>query len=133
MVKRDILHKDEELDVLPYYAKVALTLSVYLKNKKIASKVHLANLFFIKRGSDAKPLNISDFLSVDDKMLNLRKNHLKDIRDKLDKKQELIWEYFPPRKLIQFFYATNDEGVGKPIERIFIDIDRQINSWRGWR
>jgi hypothetical protein len=61
-------------------------------------------------------------------MLLLRKNHLKDIRDKLNEKQELIWEYFPPRKFVQFYYATNDEGVGKPIDRIFIDIDRRKHT-----
>ena len=77
-------------------------------------------------------------------MLKLRKNHLKDVRNELSEKQALIWDYFVPRKLIQMFYATNSEkrvfsdslnqkfrdkeGIGKPIERIFIDIDRQRHS-----
>jgi len=128
MVKRDILHENKELDVLPYYSKVASALSGYLKDKKIASKVHLSNFFFLKRGSNTKPIYINDFNSVNNEMLSLRKNHLKDIRDKLNEKQQLIWVYFPPRKLVQLFYATNDEGVGKEIERIFIDIDRRKNS-----
>ena len=128
MEKRGLLHAFGELDVLPYYAKVASALLDFLKDKKIASKVHLPNLFFLKRGSKEKPLYIDDFSAVDENMLKLRKFHLKEIRDKLNEKQQLIWEYFPPRKLSQFFYATNDEGVGKPIDRIFIDIDRRKNT-----
>jgi hypothetical protein len=49
---------------------------------------------------------------------------LDDVRKKLSSRQQLIWEYFIPRHLSDFFYATNSEGAGKPIERIFIDIDR---------
>ncbi len=128
MKEGDILHLNGELDVLDYYSKTASALADFLKDKEIASKVHLPNFFFLKRGSKEKPLFIDDFSVVDSKMLSFRKNHLKDIRKKLNEKQELVWEYFPPRKLIQFFYATNGEGVGKPIERIFIDIDRRKHS-----
>lgn len=128
MVKRGILYINEELDVLPYYAKIAPILKNYLKDKRIASKVHLPNFFFLKRGSNFKPLFIDDFNSINNKMLKLRKFHLKEIREKLNMKQGLVWEYFPPRKLIQFFYATNNEGVGNEIERIFIDIDRRKHS-----
>lgn len=35
-----------------------------------------------------------------------------------------IWNYFLPRKLADFFYATNGEGEGKRIDRIFFDLDR---------
>jgi hypothetical protein len=42
----------------------------------------------------------------------------------LTKTQEKIWLYFPPNKPVEFFYATNSEHPGKPIERIFIDVDR---------
>ena len=127
-MKKDVLYAFGELDVLPYYAKTASLLKNFLQNKKIASKVHLPNFFFLKRGSKEKPLYIDDFSAVDENMLKLRKFHLKEIRDKLNEKQQLIWEYFPPRKLSQFFYATNDEGAGKPIERIFMDIDRRKNT-----
>lgn len=125
---KNILYYNGQLDVLYYYSKIASGLRNFLKGKKIASKVHLPDLFFLKRGSDTEPLYIGDFSAVNEKMLSLRKAHLKEVRDKLSKKQELIWIYFPPRKFVQFFYATNDEGVGKPIERIFIDIDRRKHS-----
>lgn len=128
MVKKGILNSVGQLDVLDYYSKIAPALKDFLKGKKIASKVHLSDFFFLKRGSNAKPLHIEDFSSVNNKMLSLRKNHLKEVRDKLSNKQQLVWEYFPPRKLIQFFYATNDEGVGGKIDRVFIDIDRRKHS-----
>lgn len=128
MKKEKILHKGGQLDVLAYYSQVANVLRGFLKEKEISSKVHLPNFFFLKRGSNTKPLYVGDFSVVNEKMMGLRKSHLKEVRDKLNKKQELVWEYFPPRKLIQFFYATNNESVGKPIERIFIDIDRGEHS-----
>lgn len=125
---KDILHIRKELDVLDYYSKTAPILKDFLKDKKIASKVHLPAFFFLKRGSNTKPLYINDFSSIDSKMLSLRKAHLNDVRDKLNEKQELVWTYFPPRKLSQLFYAANNEGVGKPIDRIFIDIDRRKHT-----
>ncbi len=129
MRKRDkVLYLNEEFDVLPYYSRAAPLLFNFLKNKEIASKIHLEDLFFLKRGSKNKPLYINDFSVVDKKMLKLRKLHLKDVRNKLNEKQVLVWDYFVPRKLIQFFYATNGEGIGKPIERIFIDIDRRKHT-----
>jgi hypothetical protein len=127
-MKKGILYERGELDVLPYYAKVVKCLKDFLKDKEIASKVHLSDLFFLNRGSNKKPLFICDFSSVNEKMLSLRKNHLKDVKNQLSEKQQLVWEYFPPRKLIQFFYACNGESAGKPIERIFIDIDRRKHS-----
>ncbi len=127
-MKKGILNINGQLDVLFYYSLAAPALKNFLANKKIATKIHLPNFFFLRRGSDIKPLYISDMSCVDSKMLGLRNAHLKDVKDKLSEKQALIWRYFPPRKLVQFFYATNDEGVGKPIERIFIDIDRRKHS-----
>ena len=47
-----------------------------------------------------------------------------DVKQQLSETQVLMWEYFLPRKLIDLFYATNNEH-GEKIERIFIDIDRQ--------
>ncbi|MDP2925356.1 MAG: hypothetical protein Q8N99_03225 [Nanoarchaeota archaeon] len=148
MKKVGILYSTGKLDVLSFYSKIAPLLAGFLKNKKIASKVHISNMFFLKRGSNSRPLYIGDFSSIDDKMLKLRLNYLKDIREQLNEKQELIWEYFPPRKLSRFFYATNSErrslsdslnlkkhqrfrdgeGMGKPIDRIFIDINRRRHS-----
>jgi hypothetical protein len=126
---KKILYSRGELDVLDYYSKTAVYLKRFLKGKMLASKISLPDFFFIKRGSKEKPLFIEDFRFVDEKMLELRKgNHLKDVKSELNEKQILIWEYFVPRKLVQFFYATNGENPGKPVSRIFIDIDRKKQS-----
>ncbi|MEI7557375.1 MAG: hypothetical protein WCJ45_00525 [bacterium] len=49
------------------------------------------------------------------------------MKDQLTPKQVLLRQYFVPRKLINFFYACNNE-YGNTMDRIFIDIDRQSNS-----
>ncbi|UZE94024.1 MAG: hypothetical protein IB618_00400 [Candidatus Pacearchaeota archaeon] len=122
---QDILKPFGKTDVLSYYSAIANKLKNFLKNKEIASKVWLPFGFFIKRGSKAQPLYIEEFSVVDNKLLELRsKTNLKRARDKITKQQDKIWGYFPQAKLIDFFYATNREGKGKPIDRIFFDIDR---------
>jgi hypothetical protein len=81
--------------------------------------------YFLKRGSNSKPLYVRDLKLVDEKFLKLRaKGHLKDFKDELSEKQILLWQYFVSRKPMNFFYATNGEGVGKGMGRIFIDIDK---------
>ena len=126
---KDILSPFGSLDVLYYYSIVAEKLKDFLKGKEIAVKIWLSNLkgipFFLKRGSNSPPLYIEDFRVVDEKMLRLRAEHgLGEAKNKLTSKQELVWEYFVPRKLMDFFYACNKEGQGRKIERVFIDIDK---------
>ncbi|MFH0835870.1 MAG: hypothetical protein V1834_01780 [Candidatus Micrarchaeota archaeon] len=115
------------LDVLGYYSVVARKLTRYLKGKEIAAKNWIPGMRFqiLKRGSKQKPLFIEDLAAaVNDGFLELRKLHLKEARSKLSEKQALAWEYFVPRKLSDLLYATNNEGAGKPIERVFLDLDK---------
>ncbi|HBB04881.1 TPA: hypothetical protein DCZ39_08625 [Patescibacteria group bacterium] len=82
----------------------------------------------LKRGTKNPPLFIDDFDEIDEKYLELRAtHHLDEVKDQLTSKQILLRKYFVPRKLINFFYACNNE-YGNTIDRIFIDIDRQDNS-----
>lgn len=82
----------------------------------------------LKRGTKCEPLHIEDFKEIDEKYLKLRADHhLDDVKDQLTPKQVLLRQYFVPRKLINLFYACNNE-YGNVIDRIFIDIDRQTNS-----
>jgi len=118
-------------DVIVYYSKIAALAKMkkFLKGKEIATKILLTKgiPYFIKRGSKEPPLYIDELTkAVNSKFLDLRKTRqgISKIRGKLSKQQEKVWDYFPPRKLMDFFYATNNEGVGKPLERIFMDIDR---------
>lgn len=127
-MKKGVLYKRGELDVLLYYSKVSKFLEKFLKGREIATKTVLPNFTFLKRGSKDKPLFISDLKVIDKKMLDLRKKHLDEVKDKLKDKQVLVWQYFVPRKPVNFFYATNGEKPGKPIDRVFIDIDRQSHT-----
>lgn len=123
----DIIRPFGYTDVLFYYSVVAEKLKGFLKGKEIATKIWLphSNIpFFLKRGSKQTPLYIEDFSCVDEEMLRMREKDLASAKCKLSEKQALLWDYFVPRKLIDFFYATNKEKPGRPIERIFIDIDR---------
>lgn len=124
---KNILKPFGGLDVLYYYTLVSPYLKKFLKGKEIATKIWLPKgiPFFLKRGSKNPALYIQDLECVDEKMLRLRAKHgLKEVENKISKKQILVWNYFVPRKLMDFFYATNNEGQGKQIERIFIDIDK---------
>ncbi len=128
---KNILRPFGHTETLLYYGIVAQKLKKYLKGKEIATKVWLpfGNIpVFLRRGSKEEPLYIEEFCkAVDDKLLNVRKEieHLKNAENKITKQQAKVWTYFPPRKLTDFFYATNNEGAKKPIERIFFDIDRK--------
>jgi hypothetical protein len=127
IVGKDVLKPFGETDVLLFYALVSSRLKKFLKGKELATKVLLpdSNLpKLIHRGSKEEPLYIDEMKEVDEEFLSLRKAHLGDVREKLNKTQQKIWEYFPPRKLMDFLYATNNEGVDRQIDRVFIDIDR---------
>jgi hypothetical protein len=130
-MKKSILYQYGELDCLLYYSKVSHYIKKMLKSKEIATKTILEDGKFIKRGSNSPQLYIEDLeygKNINENFLKLRVGkHLDEVKEKLTEKQILIWKYFVPRKMINFFYACNNE-YGKNIERIFIDIDRQNNS-----
>lgn len=124
---KEVLKPFGSFDVLYYYSKIASKLERFMKGKELAVKVYLPKgiPYYLKRGSNSQPLFIQDLKQVDERMLKLRAIFgLTEARDKLRGKQALIWEYFVPRKLINFFYACNGEHPHGKIERIFIDIDK---------
>lgn len=122
----DMLHSTGELDTLPYYAEVASTLKEFLKGLEIATRIWLPNgMRLLKRGSKLEPLYIDELaVAVDQKMLELRHLHLDEARPDLTLLQDKVWQYFFPRKFLDFLYNTNGEGEGRPISRLFFDIDR---------
>jgi hypothetical protein len=125
----DVIKPYGGTDVLLLYAIAGAKLKKFLKGKELASKVWLpqGNIkFFLNRGSNKPKLFIDDLVeAVTTEFLEIRnKHHLKDVEKELSEKQRLVWSYFPPRKLMDFFYATNTEGAGKAIDRVFFDMDR---------
>jgi hypothetical protein len=126
---KDVLNPFGETEVLLYYGIVGSKLTNFLKGKELAAK----NWFppkgglpkVLKRGSKDEPIYIEEFVeAITPEFLSLRKMHLDEARSKLTHSQEKVWRYFVPRKLSDWFYATNNEGEGKPIDRIFFDLDR---------
>lgn len=129
----DVLKPFNHTETLLFYSIVSEGLKGYLKGKEIASKNWMphGNIpFLIKRGSKEEPLFVEDFAEVDIDFLKLRseKEHLSDVKGKISKTWEKIWNYFLPRKLSDFFYATNNETPGKNIDRIFFDIDKGVKA-----
>ncbi|MEM3555425.1 MAG: hypothetical protein QXF56_01770 [Candidatus Micrarchaeia archaeon] len=126
---KDVVKPFGEVDVLLYYGIVGSKLVGFLKGKELAAK----NWFppkgglptVLKRGSKEEPLYIDEFVdAITPGFLSLRGKHLEEVRDKLAPSQQKVWRYFVPRKLSDLFYATNNEGEGKSIDRIFFDLDR---------
>ncbi len=119
-----------EIDVLLFYAIVAHKLKDYLENREIAAKIWMPKgkvRFLLKRGSKLEPLYAEELVeAVDLDFLELRskEEHLKDAKNEITGLQNKVWQYFLPRKLADFFYATNHENPGGEIDRIFFDIDR---------
>ena len=119
-----------QTDVLLLYAIAADKLKKYLKDREIASKIWLPKghvRYLLKRGSKLEPLYVNELIeAVDLDFLELRsmEEHLKDAKNDITDLQNRVWQYFLPRKLADFFYATNHESPGGEIDRIFFDIDR---------
>jgi DNA primase len=126
--KPDVIRPSGEIEVLPYYAAVAQRLVKFLGNREIGTKVWIPNgPQLLKRGSKMEPLTVTEFVkNVNDDFIEIRKNvkSLGDAAEKLNPVQSKIWNYFLPRKLCDFFYATNFEGAGRGMDRIFYDIDK---------
>lgn len=119
-----------QTDVLLLYAIAAEKLKKYLNNREVASKIWLPKghvRYLLKRGSKLEPLYVNELIeAVDLDFLEFRskEEHLKDAKNEITDLQNKVWQYFLPRKLADFFYATNYENPGGEIDRIFFDIDR---------
>ncbi|WP_424354887.1 hypothetical protein [Methanobacterium sp. MBAC-LM] len=119
-----------QTDVLLIYAIAAGRLKKYLGDRELAGKIWMPSgrmRYLIKRGSKLEPLFVHELeKAVTLEFLELRSKteHLSSAKKEITDVQAKVWQYFLPRKLSDFFYATNHEGPGKDIDRIFFDIDR---------
>jgi hypothetical protein len=126
----DILRPYGEQDVLAYYGLIAQKLETYLQGRELATRTWLPQgriRSVVKRGPPATPLYIRQLAgAVTPQMMNVRAKYanLEEARHVLSPDQALVWYYFPPRRFVEFHYATNREGQGREINRIFYDIDR---------
>ena len=128
----DVVRPFGHAETLLYYALVAPSLKKFLRGKLVAAKNWLPKgpmPYLIKRGSKEEPLSVQELCdAVTPEFLEVRRatEHLEDAKPKLSKVQQKVWGYFLPRKLNDFFYATNGESSGKPIDRVFFDLDRGV-------
>jgi len=119
-----------QTDVLLIYAIAAGKLKKYLGDRELAGKIWMPSgrmRYLLKRGSKLEPLFVHELeKAVTLEFLELRSKteHLSSAKKEITDVQAKVWQYFLPRKLSDFFYATNHEGPGKEIDRIFFDIDR---------
>jgi hypothetical protein len=126
----DVLRPYGELDVLAHYGLIAQKLEAYLHGRELATRTWLPQgriRVMVKRGSREPPLYIGQLArAVTPELMKARSKfaHLEAARHVLSPDQALAWFYFVPRKYVEFHYATNREGEGREINRIFYDIDR---------
>jgi len=122
-----ILKPYGKLDVLYYYSLISKKLKNFLDKREIATRMWLPNgPRILKRGSQITPLYVDELMKYTTKdFLKIRSTgSLPNYKNKLNKIQIKIWEYFVPRKYSDFLYATNKEHPGKSLDRIYFDIDR---------
>ncbi|MFH0714477.1 MAG: hypothetical protein V1847_01540 [Candidatus Diapherotrites archaeon] len=129
-LKKSALKPFGQTDCLPYYIAVASKLRGFLKDKMLSTKILIPNgPKILKRGSEIEPLYVDELAQVgSESFWKLRKKHLDEVRAQLSPLELKAWTYFYPRKYAELLYATNGEGVGLSIERIFFDIDRKGRS-----
>jgi hypothetical protein len=130
--RKDVLKPYGQTDVLLLYAIIADKIGPYLAGREIASRIWLPNKgggrpYIIKRGSKDEPLYARELAeAVTPEFLKIREEEEKLSRaeEDLTPVQRKVWRYFVPRKLINFFYATNTEDPSGGIDRVFLDLDR---------
>ncbi|MCJ7506310.1 hypothetical protein MUP05_07590 [Candidatus Bathyarchaeota archaeon] len=110
--EQDALKPFGQLDVLLLYAIVSSELERFLGDREIASKVWLKQRTLLNRGSQLPPLRVEEIAGkVTPDLLRARaKMGLAEARGTLNDVAEKIWRYFPPRKLCDYFYATNKKA-----------------------
>ncbi|MGB9979335.1 hypothetical protein [Methanobacterium sp.] len=119
-----------QTDVLLLYGIAASKLKKYLGDRELAGKIWMPSgrmRYLLKRGSKLEPLfahELEEAVTLEFLELRSKTEHLSSAKGELTDLQAKVWQYFLPRKLSDFFYATNYEGPGKEIDRIFFDIDR---------
>jgi len=116
------------LDVLPYYSCVAEGLSGFLGKREIATRIWIpGGPKLLKRGSLLEPLTAAELSANVDRGFAEERAAAKSLAEAaqaITPARKKIWQYVFPRKLCDLFYATNSEGAGRPMDRIFFDIDR---------
>jgi hypothetical protein len=126
----DVLRPYGELDVLAYYGLIAQKLETYLHGRELATRIWPPQAkirSIIIRSPYSHPLFIQQLAhAVTPEMMSARAKfkNLEAAKHALSPDQALVWLYFPSRRMIELYYATNREGEGREINRVVYDIAR---------
>lgn len=125
-MKKGVLYSSGQLDCLSYYIKVLPKIKKFVGDRELATKTYVPKAippFILHRGSKDPALKASD-IKVTQAFLKKRVGKkLHQVEKDLSEKDQLVWRYFVPRKLVEMHYACNYEGAGKSFDRVFIDVD----------
>ncbi len=130
----DVLRPYGELDVLPYYGKIAAKLTGFLHGRELASRIwtpHGRIRSVIITGQTAPPLHIRQLSeAVTPQFIQAREQYrnLDAARARLSPEQQLVWQYFPQRRYVGFYYSVNRLGPGREIDRAVFQIERSVGS-----
>ena len=130
----DVLRPYGELDVLPYYGKIAEKLTSFLHGRELASRIwtpHGRIRSVVITGQTASPLYIKQMSeAVTPQLIQARETYrnLDEARGKLSPEQQLTWQYFPQRRYVGFYYSANRLGPGREIDRVVFQIERSVGS-----
>lgn len=130
----DVLRPYGELDVLPYYSRIAEKLTSFLHGREIASRIwtpHGRIRSVVVSAQTAPPLYVRQMSeAVTPQLIKARETYknLDEARGRLSPEQQLTWQYFPQRRYIGFYYSLNRAGPGREIDRVVFQIEGSIGS-----
>jgi len=132
----DVLRLYGKLDVLPYYGEIAKRLLVkFLHGRELATRIWVPGDSRLRsvviRGSSTEPLYIRQLAgAVTQELIEARKKYrsLSDARHELSPEQQLVWSYFPQRRYISLYHATNMEGTDRELHRAVFRIEPCIGA-----
>jgi len=125
----DALQLYGKLDVLPYYGEIAKRLVKFLHGRELATRIWVPDgrlRSVVIRGPSAEPLYIGQLAkAVTPDLIEARRKYrgLADARHELSPEQQLVWSYFPQRRYISLYHATNMEGIGRELYRAVFRIE----------
>ncbi|CAJ37820.1 hypothetical protein [Methanocella arvoryzae] len=130
----DVIRPYGELDVLPYYGRIAEKLTGFLHGRELASRIwtpHGRIRSVVVTGQTAPPLYIRQMSeAVTPQIIRAREQYsnLDEVRGRLSPEQQLVWQYFPQRRYIGFYYSLNRIGPAREIDRVVFQIERSFGS-----
>lgn len=130
----DVLRPYDELDVLPYYGRIAEKLMGFLRGRELASRIWTPSgrpRSVVISSPPSPPLYVEQVAGAMTPGLadaRLKYRNVDEARGILSPGQQLTWQYFPSRRYVGFYYATNRSGHDREIDRAVYDISPSVGA-----